>query len=52
MAGSDLLALLDVLEWSGAPSRCPAVVRRLSRLSGSSRETLLDVRKPLTNIRE
>ena len=52
MAGSDLLALLGVLEWSRAPSGCPAVVRRLSRLSGSSLETLPDVQKPLTNIRE
>ena len=52
MAGSDRLALLDVLEWSRVPFRCPAVVRRPSRLSGSSRETLPDVRKPLMNIRE
>ena len=52
MAGSDRLALLDVLEWSGVPSGCPAVVRRPSWLSWSSRETLPDVRKPLTNIRE
>ena len=36
--------LPDVQEWSGGPLRCPGVVGRLSRMTGSGREALLDVR--------
>ena len=38
-------ALPHVLEWSGNPPECPGVVGRPSRMSGSGRETLLDVRE-------
>ena len=38
-------ALPDVRECSGVPPGCPGVVGRPSRMSGSGRETLLDVRE-------
>ena len=43
MSGSCWEALSEVREWSGGPPRCPEVVRRLSRMFGSGRETFLDV---------
>ena len=36
----------------GRPAGCPGVVRRPSRMSGSGRETLLDVREALPDVRD
>ena len=36
-------SLPDVREWSKGYPKCPGVVRRPSRMSGSGWETLLDV---------
>ena len=36
--------LLEVREWSGGPVRCPEVVGRPSRVSGSGQEALPDIR--------
>ena len=38
-------ALPDVQQLSGGPPECPEVVRRPSRMSGSSREDLSGVRE-------
>ena len=38
-------ALLDVLEWSGAPPRYPGVVGRPFRMSWSGREHLPNIRE-------
>ena len=38
-------SLADVREWSGGPPGCPGVVGRPSKMSGSGREGLLDVRE-------
>ena len=55
MSGSGRLALTDVQEWSGVPSRwpgvvvspleCPAVVGSPFRMSGYGREAFPDVRE-------
>ena len=52
MSGRGRDVLPDVLEWSGGPPGCPGVVERPSpvfgrpsRMSGSSRETLTEVRE-------
>ena len=45
MSGSGRESLPDVLEWSGGPPGCPGVVGKTSRMSGSGREILLDVRE-------
>ena len=52
MYGSGQVALPDFWAWSGCPPRYPKVVgwpfrlsRRPSRMSGSGREALLDVRE-------
>ena len=34
----------DVWEWPGDPPKCPGVIGRPSRMSGSGREALLDIR--------
>ena len=39
--------LPDVQEWLRDPYGCPVVVGKLSRMSLSGREALLDVREPL-----
>ena len=44
MPESGWLALPDVQEWSGGPAGCLAMVGKPSRMSGSVRETLPDVR--------
>ena len=41
----DREALLDVREWLENPRGCPGVVGRLSRMYGSEREALPDVRE-------
>ena len=38
-------AFLNVRQWSGGPPRCPGVVGRPSRMSGSGWEVLPDVRQ-------
>ena len=52
MSGSGHEALPDVREWSGVPPGCPGVVVRPSRLFGSGRATLTDVRETLPDVRE
>ena len=37
--------LPNIREWSVGPPKCPCVVGRPSRLSGSGREALLDIRE-------
>ena len=39
------VAVPDVWEWSGVPLGSPGVVRRPSRMSGSGREALADLRE-------
>ena len=51
MSGSVRDALLDVKECSEGPPRCPGVVGRTSRMSGSGREALPDVREALPYVR-
>ena len=45
MSGSGRESLLDVRELSGVPDRCPRVVGRPSRMSGSGQKTLPNVRE-------
>ena len=58
MSGSGRLAIPDVREWSGGHSGCPRVVGRPCRrsvrlvwMSGSGRESLLDVQKARLDVR-
>ena len=55
MSRSGQDALVDVREWTGCPPGCPGVVGRPLRMSGSCRQTLLDVRElweALQDVRE
>ena len=62
MSGSGWEVLSNVREWSGNPPRCPRVIERssemsgsvweASRMSGSCREDLPDVREALLYVRE
>ena len=45
MSGGGQEILPDVWEWSGDPPGCPGVVDRPSRMSGSGREAIADVRE-------
>ena len=45
MSGSSLEVLSDFREWSGGPPRCPEVVERSFRMSGTGWEALPDVRE-------
>ena len=45
MSGSIWESLPFVREWSGGHSGCPEVLGRPSRMSGSGRETIPDLRK-------
>ena len=44
MSGSEREALHHVREWSTGPLGCPGMVGRPSKMSGSGREALPDVR--------
>ena len=44
MSGNGVEAIRDVSEWSGGPPECPGVVMKTSKMSGSGREELPDVR--------
>ena len=52
MSVSGWEALSDVWELSGGPPGCPEVVRWPSRMSGSGREALPEVREALLEVRE
>ena len=52
MSESGRETLRDVREWSGDRPECPRVVVMHSRMSGSGREDLLDVRDALPDVRE
>ena len=51
MPGKGWEALSYLQEWSVGPPGCPGMVGRPSRISGSGRETLLDVREFLLDFR-
>ena len=44
MSGSCREVIPNVREWAGVPSGCPGVIRRPSRMSGSDREALPNIR--------
>ena len=52
MSVSGREALPDVRKWSEDLPECPKVIRRPSRISGSGRETLSDVRQVLADVWE
>ena len=52
MSGNSRETLREVREWSGDHPGCPRVVVMHSRMSGSGREALLDVRDALPHVRE
>ena len=52
MSRSGRETLLKVWKWLGGSLGCPGVVGRPSRLLGSGRETFLNVRDALLDIRE
>ena len=42
----------DVWKWTGGPPKCPGVVGRSTRVSGSGREALTGVLEALPDVRE
>ena len=52
MSRSGREAVPNVREWSGCYPKCPGMVGRPSRMSGSGQEILLNVQKALLDIQE
>ena len=52
MSGSSQETLRNLREWSGCPPGCPELVGRAFRMSRTGRETLLNVRYALPDVRE